>query len=74
MSLGPSFSIFGAKHSLTYWLVSFAWICGLTVFSVYRKKKGLAGRYYDFKLIAFLLLLLLGLVGVWKYVVYTTLH
>jgi hypothetical protein len=54
MSLGPSISIFGDKHSLVYWLVSFGWICGLTTFSIYRKKKGLAGRYYDAKLIAFL--------------------
>jgi hypothetical protein len=50
MSLGPSISIFSDKHCLVYWRVCFGWNCGLTAFSIYRKKKGLAGRYYDVKL------------------------
>src|ERR1700730_15856707 len=74
MSLGPSISMFGDRHSLVYWLVFFSATCGLTGFSIYRKKKGLAGKYYDLKLIGFLLLLNLVLFGVWKYIVYTTLH
>jgi hypothetical protein len=74
MGLGPSISIFGDRRSLVHWLVFFGAICGLTVYSIYRKKKGLAGKYYDLKLIGFFLLLDLVLFGVWKYIVYTTLH
>jgi hypothetical protein len=74
MSLGPSISIFGDKHSLVYWLVFCGFIWGLQAFGMYRKRKGLAGKYYDAKLIGFFLLLTVGLFGVWKYIVYPTIH
>jgi hypothetical protein len=74
VNLGPSISIFGDKHSLVYWLVFFGSIWGMIAFRIYRKKKGLAGKYFDAKLIGFLLLLNLGLIVVWKYIVYTTIR
>jgi hypothetical protein len=74
VSLGPSISIFGDKHSLVYWLVFVGSIWGMTEFGIYRKSRGLAGKYYDAKLIGFLLLLILGLFIVWKYIVYTTIR
>jgi len=72
VSLGPSISIFGDKHSLVYWLVFFGSICAVTAFRNYRKKRGLAGKYFDAKLIGFLLFLNPGLIVVWKYIVYMT--
>ena len=74
MNLGPSISIFGDKHSLVYWLVFGGSIWGLTAFGIYRKRKGLAGKHYDLKLVGFFLLLTLGLFGVWKYIVYATIR
>jgi hypothetical protein len=74
VNLGPSISIFGDKHSLGYWLVFFGLIWGVTGVGIYRKKKGLAGKYYDLKVAGFFLLLILGLFVVWKYIVYTTIR
>jgi hypothetical protein len=72
MSLGPSISIFGNKHS--HVLAGLLRLdLGIDRFQ-HPPKKGLAGKYYDVKLIAFFLLLILGIVGVWKYTVYITLH
>ena len=66
MSLGPSISLFGDKHSLSYWLFFFASIGGVLAVSHYRRTHGLAKKF-DFKLMAALLLLLLGLIALWKY-------
>ena len=74
MILGPSISIFGDKHSLLYWLVFFGSISVISAFGNYRKRKGLAGKYYDAKLIGVLLLLLLGIIIDWKYIEYTTIR
>jgi hypothetical protein len=72
MSLGPTINIFGDKHSLLYWVFFFGLICGVTGVAIYRKNKGLAEKYYDAKLISFLLLLCLGLIILWKYILYST--
>jgi hypothetical protein len=72
VSLGPSISIFGDRHSLVCWLVFFGSICGMTAFRIYLKKRGLAGKYFDAKLIGFFLFLNLALIAVWKFIVFRT--
>lgn len=73
MSLGPSISIFGDRHSLLYWIVFFGGIFGLVAFSSYRKAQGRAGKY-DLKLVAILLGACVMLIGIWKLLVMSTIH
>jgi hypothetical protein len=74
VNVGPSISMFVVRHPHVYWLFFFALSWGVWGVGIYRKRKGLAGKYYDVKLAGFWMILILVLVIVWKYTVYKTIH